>query len=134
MLKVAVHGDHIVTFAVCKPSRERGGLTKVSSQPDNGNTRVDCGEISQSFVCKICAPIINEDKLVFAICLLHYGVQPSIQFGDVARLVVERNNNGNGWSCSKVRHGVAPFCRHRLERNHCTRTAGSPTRFQSTSE
>ena len=72
MLKVAVHGDHVVTFAVCKPSRQRRGLTKVSAQPDSSDTRVDCGKITQSFICKICAPIIHEDKLVFPLNVFHH--------------------------------------------------------------
>src|SRR6201993_4642157 len=72
MLKVAVHGDHVVTFTVCKPSRQRRGLTKVSAQPDSSDTRVDCGKITQSLICKICAPIIDEDKLVSPLNLFHH--------------------------------------------------------------
>src|SRR5215469_18687320 len=31
MLEIAIHGEHVVTFAVCKPSRQRCGLAKVST-------------------------------------------------------------------------------------------------------
>src|SRR4029077_3537725 len=62
MLKIAIHGNHVVARAMRKSSRQCSGLTEVSAQPNDRHARIDYCEFLYQLLREDGAPLASQNK------------------------------------------------------------------------
>src|ERR1019366_8621602 len=91
VLQIAVHGDDVFPAGVVESSSEAGGLTKITTQLDDGHATVNRGNLTQQRECAVVRAVIDQHHLEGLAAGFHYGLKPRVQVGDVLLLVVEGN-------------------------------------------
>jgi hypothetical protein len=94
VLKVAVHGEDVVSLGVIEAGGEGGGLTEVSTELDDEDAAIDSGDLFKEAIGSVAGPIVDKDQLEGLADLLHDGLEAVVEGGDVFLFVMERNDDG----------------------------------------
>ena len=89
VLQVAVHGDNDFAGSVVKTGGERGGLTVIALQTDDGDAGIVEGNLAENLRSRVAALIVHVDEFDGFEAAGHDSGEAGMEFADAFLFVME---------------------------------------------